>query len=135
NDFDDPDLADISAGEKRILLTRDRELLKRSKVSHGYYVRHTNPRKQFKEILQRFDLRSAIRPFQRCPVCNASLEKVNLEDIREKLPNTTAQIFREFRECPGCGRVYWKGSHYQALKSFIDQIESEINSPEEINQM
>ena len=43
-DLSDPELAYISANEHRILLTRDRGLLMRSAVTHGYWLRQTNSR-------------------------------------------------------------------------------------------
>ena len=53
NDYDDDELAHISSEEKRILLTQDRGLLKRSKVTYGYSVRSDNPEEQTVEVLQK----------------------------------------------------------------------------------
>jgi len=39
NDYHDEELACISANQQRTLLTRDRGLLKRNIVVHGYLVR------------------------------------------------------------------------------------------------
>ncbi len=74
NDYDDPELAQISHAEKRTLLTRDRGLLKRSMVTRGYYVRETNPRRQVAEVIRRFDLGGLVAPFRRCITCNGVLE-------------------------------------------------------------
>src|SRR5207245_2840994 len=73
NDYDDAELARIEHDEKRILLTRDRGLLKRSSVERGYYVRKTNFREQVGEVLRRFDLFGSIQPFRRCLRCNTVL--------------------------------------------------------------
>src|SRR5690554_6793227 len=70
NDYTDPELAAISAGEGRTLLTRDRGLLKRRVVTHGYCVRSTDPREQVAEVVRRFDLVHRIKPFRRCAHCN-----------------------------------------------------------------
>jgi len=70
SDFADEELAKISASEKRILLTRDRGLLKRNVVTRGYYLRTTNSREQLAEVLQRFDLWESTAPFERCMHCN-----------------------------------------------------------------
>ena len=69
NDYDDDELAQIASSEKRILLTRDRGLLKRSVVTHGYCLRNANPRRQLVEVARRFDLAKTARPFQRCVHC------------------------------------------------------------------
>lgn len=65
NDYSDAELARISLAEKRILLTRDAGLLNRGMVTHGYYVRETTVRRQFAEVMRRFDLRGSVRPFTR----------------------------------------------------------------------
>ena len=49
-------LAEIARDERRILLTRDVGLLKRASVTHGYYLRATQPRRQLAEVVERFDL-------------------------------------------------------------------------------
>jgi uncharacterized protein len=122
NDCGDEELAKISASEKRILLTRDRGLLKRNVVIRGYCVRTTNPRDQFAEVLQRFDLTASIVPFQRCVHCNELLEPTPKELISDRLLPETKQYFEEFCICPGCQRIYWKGSHYRRMQRFIDSV-------------
>ena len=69
----DPDLVRISAEQQRILLTRDRGLLMHAAVTRGYWLRETDSRRQVPEIIRRFDLASAIRPFTRCMACNSAL--------------------------------------------------------------
>lgn len=91
SDYLDEELAKISASEKRILLTRERGLLKRNIVTRGYYVRATNPPEQFAEVLQRFDLSGAAAPFQRCVHCNELLEPTRKELISERLQPETKQ--------------------------------------------
>jgi len=119
NDFPDPELARISSDEGRILLTRDRGLLKRAVVTHGYCVRETNPRAQIVEVLRRFDLFGAVTPFCRCMSCNGSLQPVSKQAIGNRLPPKTREYYDEFRVCGGCEQVYWKGSHYQRMREFI----------------
>lgn len=123
--FRDEDLARISAEERRILLTRDRELLKRAQVTHGYWLRQTDSRRQIAEILDRFDLCSAIRPFTRCMACNGLLENAGKNQVRERIPPLAAELHDEFRDCPGCGRVYWKGSHYRRMETWIQELMSD----------
>jgi uncharacterized protein with PIN domain len=118
----DAELAEISHQEHRILLTRDRGLLKRSLVTHGYYVRETNARRQLAEIVQRFDLANSIRPFARCLRCNAILVPASKDDVESRLPPRTAEWYDEFWKCPGCDRVYWQGGHYQRMRKLIESI-------------
>ena len=122
NDFDDPDMADIVHAETRILLTRDRRLLMRKLVEHGYCLRSLDPLEQLKEIIQRFDLLEKILPFHRCLHCNHPLEGVEKEKILDRLEPLTIQYFDEFHTCPACGQIYWKGSHYEQMQHFIEVI-------------
>ena len=122
NDLGDDELADISVGEKRILLTRDRGLLKRATVTHGYLVRETNRRRQVVEILRRFDLFGAIAPFGRCLECNGVLEPVAKDEVEHRLPPRTRRDYNDFRRCPDCARIYWQGSHYDRLTALVEDI-------------
>lgn len=129
NDYDDVELACISRDEHRILLTRDRGLLKRSMVTHGHYVRATNPRQQLVEVVLHFDLFRLIEPFSRCIKCNASLEVVDKAAISDQLMPMTRQHYEEFRRCIECGQVYWKGSHHQRMEQLIDYVMAQQPSP------
>jgi len=122
NNYDDAELAMISADEKRILLTRDRGLLKRSMVSHGYLVRSDDPREQVPEVLDRFDLYSSVKPFSRCMDCNGLIIKVEPEKVRASIPVKVWQRCSEYRSCQGCDRIYWKGTHYCRMQDLIKQF-------------
>jgi len=122
NTADDPELARISSTENRVLLTRDLGLLKRSIVTYGYYVRSTNPRRQVGEVLRRFKLVDAIRPFHRCLACNGLIEAVRKEDILDRLEPRTREYFNEFYICRACDKIYWKGSHFDQMAKLVDSI-------------
>jgi uncharacterized protein len=119
---EDKELSRISRNEERILLTRDRGLLKRSEVVHGYFVRATEPKQQIAEVVRRFDLSSAVSPFQRCLRCNAMLNYVTKESILGRLQTKTRQHYDEFRLCPACNRIYWTGSHHEQMQRFVQGI-------------
>lgn len=118
----DADLARISQEEQRILLTRDRGLLKRAAVTHGYLVRETDSRRQAAEIVLRFDLRRLVRPFTRCMACNGMIVPVAKTSVRERVPEGVWRQQGEFRECPRCGRVYWEGSHHARMVDRIEEL-------------
>jgi uncharacterized protein with PIN domain len=119
NDYGDEELARISRVERRILLTRDVGLLKRGAVTHGYYVRETAIRRQFAEVMRRFDLFSLARPFTRCLRCNTLLAPVAKAEVAGRIPPRAAELYDEFKHCPNCGRVYWKGGHYRRMREFL----------------
>jgi 8-oxo-dGTP diphosphatase len=115
NRADDDELAAISARETRILLTRDQGLLKRRIVTHGHWVRHTAPRRQFQEILDRFDLRRLVAPFTRCLRCNTPLRRVERATLEGRVPPRVLASHDDYHECPTCSRVYWKGTHHARM--------------------
>lgn len=123
NHYTDHELADLaSSGERRILLTRDVGLLKYKKITHGYFVRDTTPRKQIREILDRFDLRNSLSPFRLCVNCNGVLDQLDKAEARRLVPPGIYRQLDEFVICHDCRRVYWKGSHYDRMTRFIDAL-------------
>ena len=129
NFADDDYLAFISNAETRILLTRDIGLLKRNLVTHGCYIRSSDPRQQIVEILQRLDLADQITPFRRCLRCNTLLLPVGKAEVEARLLPDTRQYYQEFQVCPSCEQIYWKGSHYQNMLAFIQQVKDRLAHP------
>jgi uncharacterized protein len=113
-DAADPDLASAAAREDRILLSRDRGLLKRREVRKGCLVRSQEPRRQLDEIVERYGLAHRLAPFSRCLVCNAPLSLAMVPPIG--LP------IDERGGCPSCGRRYWRGSHWQSLHAVVEEV-------------
>ena len=128
NDSEDLALAEISNRENRILLTRDRGLLKRNLVTHGYCIRSTQARQQLKEVIQRFDLAEDLSPLKRCLKCNGLLQPVEKEKVLDQLKPRTKRYYDQFFICPGCKKVYWKGSHYYKMRKFVNTILQENGS-------
>lgn len=122
NDYPDDLLAEISNQQGRILLTRDIGLLKRSLVIHGYFVRATSPKERIVEILNRYQLHRYIQPFRHCIKCNGLVVSVEKQQISEQLPSTVNDRYDEFHQCRACGRIYWKGSHYDHMQKFIGEV-------------
>jgi len=122
NHSDDAELVRISTQQRRILLTRDRGLLKHSPVTHGYLLRQTESRRQLEEVSDRLELASAIRPFTRCMVCNGVLMRVAKEQVPGLVPPRIAASDKEFRQCPECGKVYWEGSHHERMRRWVNEL-------------
>jgi uncharacterized protein len=129
NDADDEALARISSTEHRVLLTQDRGLLKRSVVTHGYFVRASDPKQQIIEVLKRFNLGSEMMPFTRCLRCNGVLESVTKDTVYDRLSSLTQQHYHEFSRCQTCNHIYWKGGHYERMQGFVDRVRN-ITKPE-----
>lgn len=119
NDAEDRALANFSADQNRILLTRDRGLLKRKQVTRGYCVVSDDPETQLTEVLQRYDLFGKMKPFSRCLICNTLLEPAAKQDVISKIPELIADCYSDFKTCPTCGRVYWKGTQYDRMNEYM----------------
>jgi uncharacterized protein with PIN domain len=124
NDLDDDEIVDISRNEKRAILTKDRGILKRNEVTHGYWVRSTRVKEQLVEVLRRFDLKNQIREFSRCIECNQILNPVSKDRIINELPAKVARLQNEFYLCPSCKGLFWKGTHYHKMLSFIQSVKN-----------
>lgn len=122
NSLIDVDLADIADKEKRILLTKDRNLLKRKKVVFGHLVREIHPLRQFSEIINLFRLAKEVRPFSRCLLCNSLLKPVAKEDILHRLEPLTRRYYNSFHFCPKCDKIYWPGSHRQKMQGYFHTL-------------
>ncbi|MBN2089606.1 Mut7-C ubiquitin/RNAse domain-containing protein [candidate division KSB1 bacterium] len=122
NNFDDPEIIALGVAEQRIILTRDRGLLKHSCITHGYCIRSTDPMVQVREVLQRFDLHSRIQSFRKCSICNGDLRKVDKETILSQIQAGTQKYYCTFYQCRQCHKIYWRGSHYARLKARLSQV-------------
>lgn len=122
NDYKDNEIAVKSLEEKRIVLTRDRGLLKRSIIERGYIIRSDDPNEQLIEVFNRFNLKPILKPLSRCLICNGYLKKVEKEDIKLLLQPKTIKYFDKFKQCNSCGKIYWKGSHYQNMLKLLSII-------------
>ncbi len=118
----DKELAERAVREERILLTRDRALLKRKIVVHGRLIRSVKPADQLREIVSLYGLRNRIKPFSRCMDCNEILRQADKESIAGRLEPLTRKYFAHFSICPACERIFWPGSHRDNMLSYLKGI-------------
>lgn len=122
NDYQDEEVADISLNEQRVVLTRDRRLLKRKIITHGYFVRADEPKQQVREVLTRFDLFDSTAPFSRCVNCNGALSVIDKADILDRLEPLTRAHYQDFKICERCGQLYWPGSHFERASKLLEEF-------------
>ncbi len=125
NRWSDSDIAEKAFKEQRIVLTKDRDLLKRKIISYGRLVRSIKPWDQLAEIVHFFGLDKRISPFRLCTLCNRTLVRVRKEDVIQELEPLTRIFFNEFTRCPQCGKVYWAGTHHERILEGIISLEKE----------
>ena len=121
--LEDDQIVSISSREKRIVLTRDIQLLKNSQVTHGYWVRSQKPGEQLQEVIHRLDLSKKIRPFHRCMECNGIIKKADKSEVIDYLKPKTRTHYENFYRCDQCLRVYWNGSHYQRMVAMLRNLD------------
>jgi hypothetical protein len=126
SDADDATLAGISLDQQRILLTRDRGLLKRRAISHGLFVHSQNPEEQTVEVIKRLDLRERLAPFTRCVRCNGTLAAVDKQEVLDQLEPLTRRHYDEFSRCTECGRIFWAGSHHARLVGLVERLRNQL---------
>jgi uncharacterized protein with PIN domain len=122
---DDAELARRSADEGRVLLTRDKGLLKRGIVEHGYWVRSKDPEKQLDEVAHRYRLGRWARPFTRCLRCNGPAEHVEATSVAEQIPADILARGGSVLRCSQCGQVFWEGSHQSRLNALVARVLAE----------
>lgn len=112
---DDAIIAQQSADQGRVMLTRDVGLLKRSVVEQGVWVRDKDPEEQARQILARYVREEHIAPLTRCLLCNGMLQGVPRHSVLEDIPEAVRELETPFYRCEGCQRVYWQGTHLEGL--------------------
>jgi hypothetical protein len=122
NRFEDGQIERIAGEQERIVLTRDRELLKRRGISHGMYVRALRSAEQLREVFARLDLARSARPFTLCLACNAPLAPIDKADAEPALPSAVRANYERFSTCTVCRRIFWEGSHWRRMRAMIDTL-------------
>lgn len=125
-DIGDPALAARSAAEKRVMLSRDRGLLRRRELWAGAFVYSTRPDEQLRDMLDRF--RPELRPWTRCTACNGLLKEATKEEVADQLEGGTQRSYDVFAQCTRCGRAYWKGAHHEQLVAIVERALADYTS-------
>lgn len=123
-DLDDETIIETAARERRIILTRDKGILKNGNVTHGYWLRATDPDEQLEEVVRALHLAGNIDPYVRCMECNGELGDITRSDAAQSVPLQVFLVYRDFKRCRRCGRVYWRGSHLRRLDRIIERARS-----------
>jgi uncharacterized protein with PIN domain len=118
----DPDLAHRARAEGRVLLTRDRELAARRGL-RTLLIQSEVLEEQVREVQDALGLPPG-PALSRCAVCNTVLEPASPDDVADRVPPYVLRTQREFRRCPGCGRVYWPGTHVDGMQGQLEQFGS-----------
>lgn len=119
-EMEDAEIVRLGWRGRRIVLTRDIALLKHRQLRYGYFVRSIDPKKQIREVVQRFDLTEKMRPFRLCLECNGRILRIPKSKIENRLPPLTKRYYETFYHCQHCDKIYWQGAHYKQLSRLIN---------------
>jgi uncharacterized protein len=115
NDLEDDEIIRIARAEQRVALTRDNMILSR-KTIRSHCPRSIHPDEQITEIISAFVLQNRCRPFTRCLDCNSEVTPVDKDKVLDRVPPRSGRAMEQFWQCSGCGKIYWRGTHYDKMK-------------------
>lgn len=128
--WQEKEIAELAAADRRVLLSRNRDLLRRKSILWGHLVRTEQPEKQLAEVMTLFGIHDAIQPFSRCLQCNSLLKPVEKSAILHRLEPLTRKYYRKFHLCPDCEQIYWRGSHHKRMEELIERVHHSLNNRE-----
>ncbi|MEU1422997.1 Mut7-C RNAse domain-containing protein [Kitasatospora sp. NPDC005751] len=130
--YENPDIGDAalaarSAAEQRVMLSRDRGLLRRRELWAGAYVYSHRPADQLRDVLSRFA--PPLAPWSRCTTCNGTLRTVAKTSVQDQLRDGTERSYDAFAQCTDCGQAYWRGAHHATLDAIVADAVREFGPP------
>ena len=130
SDIDDEKLIDGARKEKRIIISKDEELIKRAQKLGIGSIRITKKEEidQFFEIITSVNLKRVQinGNTARCPKCNSLTESVDKDIIKEKIPQGVSKSNDKFWRCKCCKQVYWEGTHIKNLQEFVGKVNERL---------
>jgi uncharacterized protein with PIN domain len=125
---DDSDMVRTALKEERIVLTRDGGVARRRVATTGrlrvLLLRSDSVREQLRQVVSAFSLNPTYRPFSLCLECNRPLEGHGKEEVVGLVPPYVLSIQWEFSRCPSCERIFWQGTHWDAMRSRLRELEA-----------
>ena len=119
---DAPDVALVARAraDERVLLTRDRHLLRELRPHRELAIQSDVPLEQLGEVVRAFALRRPAELLKRCLLCNTPLVEMTPAEILEQIPPRSRELPGPMRRCPTCGRAYWRGSHVRRMEAALE---------------
>ncbi len=125
---DDSQMVAKARAEGRIILTKDREIMKRRLVTSGQLnailIASEVPEQQMQQLIDTLHLDCQFRPFSLCLECNQPLIERSPAEVKDRVPPHVFRTRHQYMECPACHRIYWQGTHWaamtQRLKKFME---------------
>jgi len=126
NGKDDSEMILKALAEERVILTRDTQLMKWGVIASGrlraILIESDEAESQVRQVIKELNLDSQIKPFSICLECNQPLKEVSQKEVEDRVPPYVYRTQRQFMECPNCHRIYWRGTHWQAMLKKLDKL-------------
>jgi len=123
---DDSQLVAVAKEEGRVILTRDTQIMKRRVITSGQIkavlIQSDEPERQIRQVIDTLDLDCQFKPFTLCLECNQPLVERNKEEVKELVPPYVFKTQSQFRQCPTCKRIYWRGTHWRAMTRRLEKF-------------
>ena len=117
--IDDSHMVAKALAEDRVILTRDTEIMKRRLVTSGrlkaILINSNEPEPQIQQVINTLNLDCQFRPFTLCLECNQPLAEKTKAQVKDRVPPHVFRTQSQYMECPACHRIYWRGTHWQAM--------------------
>ena len=124
NGSDDAQMVVTALNEDRVILTRDTQIMVRGVVTSGrlkaILIESDKPDEQIQQVIETLNLDCQFKPFALCLECNASLEDRSVQEVKDRVPPYVYQTQSKYVECPACHRIYWRGTHWQAMTKKLE---------------
>jgi len=119
-------MIEIALNEGRVILTKDTQIIKRRLVTDGklkaIIIKHDDPKAQLRETAKALNLNYYFKPFSLCLECNQMLMPRSKEEVQSSVPSRVFKTQEQYMECPSCHRIYWQGTHWQAMAKELRQL-------------
>jgi len=123
---DDSQMVATALADGRVILTRDTEVMRRRVITSGWLrailIESDEPERQRQQVVEALSLERPFRPFTICLECNQSLVERTRQQVKNRVPRYVFQTQSQYMECPACHRIYWKGTHWQAMKGRMEKF-------------
>jgi len=123
----DGQMIKTALSEDRVILTKDSQFMKRRLVTSSklkaILIKRDDPKLQVQEVVQTLNLNYHFKPFSLCLECNQVLIARDKEELQNRVPAHVFETQTQYRECPSCHRIYWQGTHWQAMVKKLQDLQ------------
>ncbi len=123
---DDSGMIATALAEGRVILTRDTQIMRRRVITNGQLkailIKGDDPEPQMYQVINTLNLDCQFRPFAICLECNQPLLERSKQQVKDLVPPYVFQTQSQYMECPACHRIYWRGTHWQAMTKKLESF-------------